>query len=281
MEKIRKYWGGVNMTWAKVILLAFITGAYTGLIKLVPFLDNTSFQDIAVYVECWILFALFIIVNCSKWWEASLKCFVFFLISQPLVYLIQVPFYDRGWAIFDYYGRWFKFTLLTLPGAAIAFQVKRRNWLSALVLAVATIYLAIQSVIYFRNVMLYFPVPRHLLSAVFCIALAVFLIFVLLDGKYRYPVLAATLAALIAFAVITQPKTEDKIKTIPLEGEGWTYVSEDASVADVEIGEEGAVVTAKEDGFTAVTFRNADGVEKEYYVSVTNGTVWISEIIDD
>ena len=90
MWKIKKYFGEFNMTWLKVILLAIFTAVYTALINQVSFMKDTSFQDIAIYVDWWILFAVFIIVNCEKWWEASLKCFVFFLISQPLIYLIAV-----------------------------------------------------------------------------------------------------------------------------------------------------------------------------------------------
>ena len=153
MEKIQKYFGELNMTWPRVILLAIMTAVYTALINQVPILKDTSFQDIAINVDWWILFAVFIIVNCKTWWEASLKCFMFFLVSQPLIYLIEVPFYEYGWEIFRYYDYWFKITLLTLPGAVIAFQLKRKNWLSILVLSVATGYLAYSSVDYFRAAM--------------------------------------------------------------------------------------------------------------------------------
>ena len=176
MEKIKKYFGEFNMTWSRVILLAIITAVYTALINQVSFLESTSFQDIAINLEWWFLFAIFIIVNCNKWWEASLKCFVFFLVSQPLIYLIEVPFYEYGWEIFQYYDYWFKITLLTLPGAVIAFQLKRKNWLSVLILSVATGYLSAASVRYFRAAMANFP--NHLLSSIFCLALAVFFVFV-------------------------------------------------------------------------------------------------------
>ena len=35
--------------------------------------------------------------------DSAIKCFLFFLISQPLIYLIQVPFSSQGWHIFVYY----------------------------------------------------------------------------------------------------------------------------------------------------------------------------------
>ncbi len=41
--------------------------------------------------------------------------FFFFLISQPLIYLLQVPFSSMGFELFIYYKYWFIWTLLTIP----------------------------------------------------------------------------------------------------------------------------------------------------------------------
>ncbi len=278
MEKIQKCFGKLNMTWQRVILLAIITAVYTALINQVPFLKDTSFQDIAIYLDWWILFAVFIIVNCEKWWEASLKCFVFFLVSQPLIYLIEVPFVADGWGIFRYYDYWFKITLLTLPGALIAFQLKRKDWLSVLVLSVSTGYLATASVSYFRAAMANFP--YHLLSAIFALSLAVFFVFVLLDKKkHRIAALSVTAAVLLAFALLTGP---DKSKEIFLDEGSWTYLMEDESVVVVEIVDGNHVtLTAKRDGNTLIRFKNAEGIEKEYYVTVSGGSIFINLFEED
>ena len=277
MEKIQKYFGELNMTWPRVILLAIMTAVYTALINQVPILKDTSFQDIAINVDWWILFAVFIIVNCKTWWEASLKCFMFFLVSQPLIYLIEVPFYEYGWEIFRYYDYWFKITLLTLPGAVIAFQLKRKNWLSILVLSVATGYLAAASVGYFRAAMANFP--DHLLSSIFCLTLAIFFVFVLLDKKKHHIAgLAVIAAVLIVFALFTGP---DKTKEIFLDEGNWTYSMEDESIVIVEITDENHVtLTAKRDGNTVIRFENADGTEQEYYVTVSGGSIWIN-VLDE
>ena len=198
MEKIKKYFGGISMTWPRVILFAVITAVYTALINQIPFLKETSFQDIAINPECWLLFAVLIVVNCEKWWEASLKCFVFFLISQPLIYLIEVSFSSMGWEIFQYYGYWAKITLLTLPGAVIAFQVKRKDWLSVAVLSVATGFLSWMGVEYLRVATSDFP--HHLLSSLFCFALALVLIFALLERKNHLIVSLLVVAAVIIAA---------------------------------------------------------------------------------
>ena len=264
------------MTWPRVILLAIITGVYTAVVKLIPFLDNTSFQDIAIYLDFWFLFAIFIVVNCQKWYEASLKCFVFFLISQPLIFLIQVPFYDYGWEIFRYYPRWFYFTLLTLPGAAIAFLLKKKNWLSVAVLSVATVYLSLMSTSYFKSAIIHFP--YHLLSGIFALALIVFFVFVLLDErKHRLAALIIAVIPFIIAMIIALSNLKPPVQTLELGQGEWTCTLEDSSVAEVEISEGNqAIVTPLEEGTVMATFRNADGEEKIYYISISGSSMWIS-----
>ena len=278
METIKKYFGEYDMTWPKVIILAVITAVYTALINQVSFLQDTSFQDIAVYPDWWFLFAIFIIVNCKKWWEASLKCFVFFLVSQPLIYLIEVPFYAYGWEIFRYYDYWFKITVLTLPGAAIAFQLKKKNWISVLVLSVATGYLSWASVHYFRAAQANFP--NHLLSAVFCLALAVFFVFVLLDKK-KHRITALAIIAAVFIAVFAFTRIDDTMEMYLDEG-NWTFSAEDNSVVTVEIVEGNHVtMSAMHDGTTFIRFENTAGVEKNYLVTVSGGSIWINEMDED
>ena len=74
---------------------------------LIPALHYSSFHTIVVSFEVWILFGIIIIMNSKSNLDSALKCFVFFLISQPLVYLIQVPFSELGWMLFGYYKFWF------------------------------------------------------------------------------------------------------------------------------------------------------------------------------
>ena len=93
MKVLHKILGGINLTWLKVIILAVITGIYTGLINQVPFLFDTSFRDIAISYEVWIFFGVFIIMNSKSNLDSGLKCFAFFLISQPFrVYLSNESF---------------------------------------------------------------------------------------------------------------------------------------------------------------------------------------------
>lgn len=102
-----KLFGGLNMTWPKVILFAAASAIVTAVFLIMPIFGDTSFNRIGVHFEAWIFFAVIIMSNCKKPLESALKAFVFFLVSQPLIYLIQVPFSSMGWSLFGYYRTWF------------------------------------------------------------------------------------------------------------------------------------------------------------------------------
>ena len=79
------------MSWKTVLIMAVVTGVLTGILAQIPFLANTSFSDISVSHEWWILFAMLIIVNQKQWWMAGAKVLVFFLVSQTCVFLAEWP----------------------------------------------------------------------------------------------------------------------------------------------------------------------------------------------
>ena len=278
MKNLKKYFGEFDMTWPRVLLLALVTSVWTAAMAAIPLLNDTSFEDISVTFEWWFLFAVFIIVNCKTWWEASLKCFVFFLVSQPLIYLFQVPFASLGWGLFGYYRYWFIITLLTLPGAAIAYQLKRKNWLSVAVLCVATGYLAIQSAMYFHSAALRFP--RHLLSAVFCLALAVFFVLVLLDEKkQRIAALAIPLIVFAAAMVWNFLPVGGSMTGLTLSEGEWTYTIDDTSIADITV-EDGNdfTITGKKNGSAIVDFTNTDGTVQSYCIEVNGRNLMVNPI---
>ncbi|MBQ5687389.1 MAG: hypothetical protein IIV23_06755, partial [Ruminococcus sp.] len=129
-----KVYGGLPMGWPVVILYAVGTALLTTAFLLIPIFENTSFYRVGVTLEAWVFFAVIIMANCKKPLESALKTFVFFLISQPLIYLLQVPFSQMGWGLFMYYRYWFMWTLLTFPMAFVGWYIKKRNWLSLLIL---------------------------------------------------------------------------------------------------------------------------------------------------
>lgn len=156
------------MRWLFVVLFAVAAGFYTGAVMLVGALKDTSFQDIGISYEWWVIFAVIIVVNCRKNWEAMLKCFVFFLISQPLVFAVEVLFGPLTMEMASYYycTIWFPMTLLTMPGGFIAYYCKKQNVLGAVILGLGNTIQAVLGVYYLGRAIASFP--HHLLSSVVC-----------------------------------------------------------------------------------------------------------------
>ena len=167
MKKIEKLFGNIDLTWKRLIIFALLAGVYTAIMAILPITKDTSFRDITISFEVWILFGIFIIMNSKSSKDSAFKCFVFFLISQPLVYLLQVPFSSLGWELFKYYGYWFKWTIATIPMGFIGFYMKKNKWWGLLILTPMLIFLGDHYYMYLRNTMYYFP--HHLLSALFCL----------------------------------------------------------------------------------------------------------------
>lgn len=160
-------YGGLSMSWITVIALAVAAAVLTAIFLIVPVFENTSFERMGVYLEAWFFPAIIIMANCKKPLESALKTFVFFLISQPLIYLIQVPFSWQGWALFSYYKYWFFITLLTLPAAFIGWFITKRNWLSVLILAPVLAFMGFT--VFDCGTFCLRHFPRLLVTVLFCI----------------------------------------------------------------------------------------------------------------
>ena len=199
---LKKVFGGIKMTWPRLILFAVISGLITGLIALlVP--EGNSFRQIAVTFEAWIVLAIIVVVNCDKPLEAACKTFVYFLISQPLVYLVQVPFNSMGFGLFKYYyPYWFYWTIATIPGAFIAWFIKRDDWIAAIILSVALAMLILIGSGYLRDVIR--KPPQYLISALFCFGSVPLLILVILHRKNpRFIAMGISVLALIVCLFLT------------------------------------------------------------------------------
>ena len=165
---MKKLFGGINLTWTKVIILAIIAGVYTALMAIIPALRYSSFITITATMEVWIFFGILIIMNSKSNKDAALKCFVFFLISQPLVYLIQVPFSNLGWQLFVYYKYWFIWTILCLPMGYIGYYMKKDKWWGYLILLPMIIIVSFEYYRYLSDFM--FSYPKYILICLFCIS---------------------------------------------------------------------------------------------------------------
>lgn len=282
MKKIFKEF---NISWKFLIIFSIVLGIVVGVLNRIPFLDNTSFQDIAIVFDAWIVLAIFIIMNCKTLKEAVLKCFVFFLISQPIIYLTEIiidtviygySFSDRFILYFkNYYvgAGWLKWTILTIPGSMIAYQVKKDNILSSIILSVATMYLSYQGVKGLINI----NFPYHLLNCILCLFMAYYLIIILLNNK-KGRIIAITLTTIaIVIAIIVNVQS----KKVPIIGNDMIDVGEriveanvkDTNIATVTIDEEEGYVNVYSStnvGTTSLKLVDEEGNEYNYTIKSTS-----------
>ena len=282
---MKKLFGGLNITWPKLILFAVICGVYTGVMAMLPATADTSFRDISISFEWWILFAIILIVNSKSPLDSALKVFVFFLISQPLVYLVQAPFSPDGLGLFRYYPAWFRWTLLTFPMAFVGHFMKRDKWWGLLILAPMLLFLGWHYVSFCGEAVHFFP--QHLLSALFCAAtLIIYPLFIFKDRRIRIAGLVLSVAILLAgtvYAVLDQRSHTYQTSLLSSGGsvceieydDSYTVYLEDPEYGDVSIGyEEGIqdyIVRAefKKAGDTVLVLESPDG--EQYLFDLTIG----------
>lgn len=189
MKSINKIFGGIKIPWKILLPFAVLIGAYTGFILSVPAFQNTSFQDIGIGFEWWIFFAMLIITNSETPEESAIKTFIFFLISQPIVFLVQ----PNGIELFQrYYFNWFIYTLFTFPMAWIGWYTRKEKVFSPVILSFVLAYLTGHFISYVKL--------HHIFSAIFCFVLFVALIFGVMNNR-RLRMIAATLGLVFGFSV--------------------------------------------------------------------------------
>lgn len=256
------------MSWPVTVMYAVAAALLTSIFLILPVFKDTSFARMGVTFEAWIFFAVIIMANCRTPLESALKTFVFFLISQPLIYLIQVPFTVLGWQIFMYYRYWFIWTLLTLPMAYIGWYITKKNWLSLLILAPVLCYLTWLYVDGFKTSYSHFP--RMLVMALFCLLQVLIYLYVFTEKTVQKLIgLLAPLAVMFALTLITPEADINTTQFLP----GDPVLSEEASVTvdDPEItvqiektGEDSMIgIQAKKYGTTAFTI--TDGGNEYHY----------------
>lgn len=276
IAKLKKLFFETNISWVKVILLAVLCGIIPGLLMVPAALKGTSLQQPGISFEFWIFMAMFIILNSKKPTEAGLKTFVFFLISQPLVYLVQVPFASLGWKIFSYYPRWGIITLLTLPGGMIAWFTKKGNLLSILILSVANLILCYQLPSAVKMMLDGFP--RYILYVLFTIFCIVLFIFILFEKGSQRLIAFGIVLVLLAGSIFYYYKTEyipDSSFSTELEGTAPFEIVSDTSGVDVSI--DGNTLTVGVDYFCSfpIDIKDADGnIVTVNFVYGENGADW-------
>lgn len=197
---MKKLFGGIDLTWKKLIIFAIAAGIVTAVIALIPALEYTSLHAIAETFEVWIFIGIFIIMNSKSNKDSALKCFVFFLISQPLVYLIQVPFSPMGFGLFTYYKYWAIWTVLCLPMGYIGYYMKKNKWWGYLILLSMILFTGYSYYGDLRTMM--FSFPLYILMSLFCIFAMVLYPLVVFDNQKIRKVGAAISVVLVIAASV-------------------------------------------------------------------------------
>ncbi len=220
---MKKVFGGINLTWPKVIIMAVLIGLYTGVMAMIPIARNTSLSDLAVTFEVWIFFGIFIIMNSKSPKDSALKCFIFFLISQPIVYLIQDVI--NGSILFKtYYKYWFIWTIFTIPMGYIGYYMKKDRWWGALILTPILLLLGMEYSRYFSSMMYQFP--RHLLTTIFCFAtLIIYPLAIFKNKKPRYICLVVSIVLIVIISILSLIKPHVYSTDILLNEEKYHFDS--------------------------------------------------------
>ena len=291
MKKLRKIFGEINLNWKKIIIFAIIAGIYTAIIAMLPIAKDTSFSDLTVSFEVWILFGIIIIMNSKSAKDSALKCFTFFLISQPLVYLVQDAI-NHSSLFVTYYRNWIIWTIATLPMGFFGYYMKKNKWWGLLILLPILVLLGLHFEIYLGQTI--FSFPRHLLTTIFCIVTMIIYPLVIFENKkIRIAgILTGTLILTIFVALVfTKPTTYD---TVILTNGGSAgavfdnsykvYLSDDSfGTVDIRLepGLDDWVVHAifKKTGNAEVTLESINGEKTTYEITVKNNTYDINKKI--
>ena len=282
-KTMKKLFGGINLTWPKLIAAAVIAGVFTAVMALIPALHYTSFHAIAVSFEVWILFGILIIMNSKSNLDSALKCFVFFLISQPLVYLVQVPFSRLGWALFGHYKTWFIWTLLCFPMGYVGYWMKKGKWWGYLILLPMIALTGYSYLLYFSNFQ--FSMPKYILIVLFCVCgTVVYPVAIFEDKRIKAVGAAIGGAAVAALTVICLCNPPVYSTEIMGNGEEYTFDgSYSVSLADDKYGDvEIRYVESVEDymlhadfkraGDTVLTLVSPDGGKTEFDLHIERDT---------
>lgn len=242
---MKKLFGGIKLTWVRLIIMAVIAGVFTAVMALIPGLKYTSFNAITVSFEVWILFGIFIIMNSRSNKDSALKCFVFFLISQPLVYLIQVPFNRFGWGIFDYYKPWFVWTVFCLPMGFIGYYMKKDKWWGYLILAPMIGLTAYSFYQYFA--LFLFSAPRYILISLFCVlAMLLYPNVVFKDKKIR--LVGTIISAVLIVAIVVVCMINPIVYRTEILGDNEEHPFDDTCSVSLEDGSMGTVEIVRMEG---------------------------------
>lgn len=280
---MKRMFGGVNLTWKKVIMSSVVIGIMVGLLNSVPLLKDTTITDIATFFDFWIFCGIFIIMNSKSNKDSALKCFIFFLISQPLIYLVEVPFSHLGWSLFVYYKYWFIWTILTIPMGYIGYYIKKDKWYGLIILAPILVLLS-TSVDSSLGGLIY-SFPHHLINLIFVISTLIIYPLALFNNKYlKYIGLAISIILIIIFGskpLLNKPVYETTLRCSSEElyfDENYDVYISDNKLGEVSVEYEDQIedycIHSKfyKTGDTELTIESPDGDIREFELQIGKNT---------
>ena len=278
-----KLYGGITLTWPLVILYAVSAAVLTTIFLVVPIFKNTSFVRMGETLEAWVFFAVIIIANAKTPFDSALKTFLFFLISQPLIYLFQVPYSWLGWGLFQYYKYWFILTLCTFPAAFIGWYIKKKNWLSLLILMPILILLAFICKDGLKQVIHQFP--NLLVMVLFCI-LQILIYLYTFTEKISQKIIGVLIPVAVIAGLLLIPRNVDFSSTQflpdnPVLTENAEVTVDNTKIADISVsgtGEDSTVlIHVHAYGSTSFTIKDGDR-EYPYNIDIYEDDSGVSQI---
>ena len=288
MKNIKKLFGKIDLTWKKLIIFAIIAGVYTALIAIIPQLHYTSFNTITVSFEVWILFGIIIIMNSKTAKDSAFKCFVFFMISQPLVYLLQVPFSWQHWNLFSYYKYWFIWTILCIPMGYIGYFIKKGKWWGYLILFPMILLTAFEYMTYLAYFT--FSYPKYLLICIFCIGTMIIYPLYLFEKK-NIKIIGVIISSLLIIVISIYGFINPYHYKTQIMANGEKYKFDDTYKVYLEDNKYGKAeiiylnniedyiikVDFVKEGKTKIILEDATGNKKIYNLDIKRDTYKISE----
>ena len=286
-NKMKKLFGEINLTWKKVILLAIIMGIYTAVVAMIPSLKYTSFHTIAVTFEVWILFGIIIIMNSKSNKDSALKCFVFFLISQPLVYLIQ-DVINHSHLFVTYYRFWVIWTVLCLPMGYIGYYMKKDKWWGYLILLPMIIMTAFSYSGYLSNFI--FSYPKYILIVLFCISMMIIYPLYIFNNK-KIKIVGVIISCILIiiitiYNIIKPPVYNTQILSSNEEhyfDDTYNVYLTDSKYGDVKVIYMDVIETYmveadfKREGKTSMVIESPEGEKEEYKIDIKRDTYEIKK----
>ena len=284
---MKKVFGGINLTWPKVIIMAIVAGVYTAIMAMLPIAKDTSFSDLTVTFEVWILFGIFIIMNSKSAKDSALKCFIFFLISQPLVYIVQ-DVINHSNLLFTYYRFWVIWTIACIPMGFIGYYMKKDKWWGLLILIPMLLLTGEECAGYLSETM--FSFPRHLLTTLFCISALIIYPLAIFNNK-KVKTIGVVISVLIIIIVVSACIINPPIYStdILISGENYqfddtyTVYLNDNKYGDLGIKYEDSIETwmvhaeFKKSGKTEFLLESPDGEKTKFDIVIRRNTYTIKK----